>query len=82
MSGEYELKHPVLLDAPVTLEFKDKLVRLPEAFVPKVTEKILCEMPELPENKMDEFRRSLEEAYPEDMKKLNNILALIGIQGR
>ena len=81
MDGEYKLTHPVLLDDPVTLEVKDKLVRLPEAFVPRVTEKILRAMPELPENGMEEFRRSLEEAYPEDMKKLNDILALIKIEG-
>lgn len=82
MRGEYELKHPVLLEEPVTLEFKDKLVRLPEAFVPKVTEKILREMPEVPEDKLERFKLSLEEAYPEDMKKLNQILDLIGIEGR
>jgi phosphopantothenoylcysteine decarboxylase/phosphopantothenate--cysteine ligase len=66
---------------PVTLKFKDELVRLPEAFVPKVTEKILSEIPELPENKMEEFKLALEEAYPEDMRKLNSIVALIGIEG-
>jgi DNA-binding transcriptional ArsR family regulator len=77
--GEYELKRPVLLKGPVTVEFKDKLVKLPEAFVPNVTAKILREMPEVPKEKMEGFRRSLEEAYPEDMKKLKNMLALIGI---
>ena len=79
LGGEYELKRPVLLEDPVTLEVKDKLVRLPEAFVPKVTAKILLEMPEVPRDKLEGFRLSLEEAYPEDMKKLNHILALIGI---
>ena len=79
MGGEYELKHPVLLEEPVTLEFKGKLVGLPGAFVPDVTAKILREMPEMPRDKLEGFRLSLEEAYPEDMKKLNHILALIGI---
>ena len=73
------MKHPVLLKGSVTVEFKDKLVRLPEAFVPNVTAKILREMPEVPKEKMEGFRRSLEEAYPEDMKKLDHMLALIGI---
>jgi hypothetical protein len=79
MGGEYDLKHPVLLEEPVTLEFKGKLVGLPGAFVPDVTAKILLEMPEVPEDKLEGFRLSLEEAYPEDMKKLNDMLALIDI---
>lgn len=79
MGGKYELKRPVLLEEPVTVEFKDKLVRLPEAFVPKVTAKILLELPEVSRDKMERFRLSLEESYPEDMKKLNHVLDLIEI---
>ena len=37
MGGEYELKSPVLLEEPVSLEFKGELVSLPGAFVPGVT---------------------------------------------
>ncbi|MHA2408069.1 MAG: helix-turn-helix domain-containing protein [Candidatus Ranarchaeia archaeon] len=82
LKGEYELKHPVLLKEPVTLELQDKLVRLPEAFGPKVTEKFLRELPEVSEEKLEQFKISLEKAYPDDMKKLNHILDLIRIEGR
>ena len=80
MGGEYDLKNPVILKEPVTVEFKDKLVRLPEAFVPDITEKILRELPEVPEGKLEDFKVALEETYPEEMKKLNNILSLIEIK--
>ena len=33
LGGEYKLKRPVLLEEPVTLEFKDELVTLPAALV-------------------------------------------------
>jgi DNA-binding transcriptional ArsR family regulator len=82
MGGEYELKSPVLLEEPVSLEFKGELVSLPGAFVPGVTAKILRRMPEDSDDKLKAFRLSLEEAYPEDMKKLDDMLALIGIDGR
>ena len=82
LKGEYDLKQPVLLEEPVTLEFKDKLIGLPSAFVPRVTEKILRELPEIPEEEFEKFKLSLEEAYPEDMKKLNQILDLIKVERR
>lgn len=77
--GEYELKNPVLLEDPVTVEFKDNLVRLPEAFVPAVTEKILREMPETQEHKLAAFKKALEETFPKEMKKLTELLSLIGL---
>lgn len=75
--GEYELKHPVFLEEPVTVEFKDNLIRLPEAFVPDVTEKILRQIPETPEEKLSTFKIALVEAFPEEMKKLDELLTLI-----
>lgn len=76
LGGPYDLKHPVVLQEPVTPEFSGELVRLPEAFVPGLTAKILSNLPEVPQNKMEAFKRSLEEVYPEEMEKLNEILTL------
>lgn len=77
LEGPYDLKHPVVLQEPVTPEFSDELVKIPEAFVPGLTAKILSELPEISQDKMEAFERSLEEVYPEEMEKLNKILALI-----
>ena len=77
LEGEYTLKHPVVLQEPVTPEFTGELVTLPEAFVPGLTAKILSNLPEVSQSKMEAFERSLEEVYPEEMEKLNEILALI-----
>jgi len=82
LGGEYPLKHPVLLREPVTPEFREKLVRLPEAFVPGVTSKILRQLPEVPENKLEDFKLSLEKVYPADMEKLNDMLSLIKMDVR
>jgi len=77
LEGEYDLKRPVVLQEPVTPEFIGELVRLPEAFVSGLTAKILSNLPEISQNKMEAFKRSLEKVYPEEMEKLNKILALI-----
>lgn len=77
LGGEYDLKHPVLLREPVKPEFIGELVRLPEAFAPGVTARILSELPEVPENQLESFKHSLEKVYSSDMKKLNDILTLI-----
>ena len=76
LEGEYDLKRPVILQEPVTPELMGGLVRLPEAFVPGLTAEILGQIQEVPEGKMESFKRSLEEVYPEEMEKLNEILAL------
>jgi len=76
LGGPYDLKHPVVLQEPVTPEFSGELVKLPEAFVSGLTAKILSNLPEVSQNKMESFKRSLEEVYPEEMEKLNEILAL------
>ena len=75
--GEYELKNPILLKEPVSPELSDDLVKLPEAFVPGLSAKILSELTEVPKNRIEAFKRSLEEVYPEEMGKLNEVLALI-----
>jgi DNA-binding transcriptional ArsR family regulator len=75
--GEYNLKNPVLLKEPVSPELRDGLVKLPEAFVPGLSSKILSELPNVPHNKMEAFKRSLEEVFPKEMEKLNEILTLI-----
>lgn len=80
MRGEYDLKKPVHLKGSVNIEVKGKLITLPGAYVPNVTEEILRNMPEISEDRLECFRRSLEEAYPEEMKKLNNILSLVEIK--
>jgi len=77
LGGEYDLKHPVILQEPVAPEFSGELVRLPEAFVHGLTAKILSELPEISQDKMEAFKRSLEEVYPKEMEKLNKILVLI-----
>ena len=80
MGGEYDLKNPVHLKGSVNIEVKGRLITLPGAYVPNVTEEILRNMPEIPKDRLECFKRSLEEAYPEEMKKLNNILSLIEVQ--
>ena len=80
MGGEYDLKKPVHLKGSVNIEVKGKLITLPGAYVSNVTEEILANMPEISEDRLESFKRSLEEAYPEEMKKLNNILSLIEVQ--
>ena len=80
MGGEYDLKKPVHLKGSVNIEVKGRLITLPGAYVPNVTEEILRNMPEISKDRLECFKRSLEEAYPEEMKKLNNILSLIEIE--
>jgi DNA-binding transcriptional ArsR family regulator len=75
--GEYDLKIPILLKEPVSPELNGVLVKLPEAFVPGLSSKILRGLPDVPHNKMEAFKRSLEEVFPEEMEKLNEILTLI-----
>jgi len=77
LEGEYDLKYPVLLREPVAPKFKDELVVLPEAFVSGLTAKILGALREIKQDRIEAFERALEEVYPEEMEKLNEILALI-----
>ena len=79
MGGEYELKKPVHLKGSVNIEVRGKLIALPGAYVPNITEEILRSMPEIPKDRLECFKRSLEDAYPEEMKKLNEFLFLIGL---
>jgi DNA-binding Lrp family transcriptional regulator len=80
LGGEYDLKKSVHLKGSVNIEVKGRLVTLPGAYIPNVTEEILRNMPEISKDRLECFKRSLEEAYPEEMKKLNNILSLIEIK--
>ena len=80
MGGEYDLKKPVHLKGSVNIEVKGSLITLPGAYVPNVTEEILRNMPEISEDRLKQFWKSLEDAYPEDMKKLDRILSLIEIK--
>jgi len=77
LDGPYDLKPPVILQEPVSPEFSGELVKLPEAFVPGLTARILSKLPEVSQDKMKAFKHSLEEVYPKEMEKLNEILALI-----
>jgi DNA-binding transcriptional ArsR family regulator len=79
MGGEYDLIKPVRLKGSVNLEVKGELITLPGAYVPGVTEEILRNMPEISKDRLECFKRSLEDAYPEEMKKLNELLSLIGL---
>lgn len=76
LKGEYDLKRPVVLQEPVIPEFIGELVRLPDAFVPGLTARILGQIQKAPQGRMEAFKRSLEEVYPEEIEKLNEILAL------
>ena len=80
MHGEYDLLKPVQLKGSVNLEVKGELITLPGAYVPGVTEEILRNMPEIDNGRLETFKRSLEEAYPEEMKKLNELLSLIKME--
>ena len=80
MRGEYDLIEPVRLKGSVNLEVKGELITLPGAYVSGVTEEILRNMPEISKDRLECFKRSLEDAYPEEMKTLNNILSLIEIE--
>ena len=51
-------------------------------FAPGVSAKILLEMSEASDDKLKAFKLAIEQAYPENMKKLNHILSLIEIDGR
>lgn len=61
MGGEYDLKKPVHLKGSVNIEVKGRLVTLPGAYVPNVTEEILANMPEISKDRLESFKRSLEE---------------------
>ena len=80
MGGEYDLVKPVQLKGSVNLELKGELITLPGAYVPGVTEEILRNMPEIDKGRLETFKRSLEEVYPEEMKKLNELLSLIKME--
>ena len=77
LEGPYDLNPPVMLQEPVSPEFSGELVKLPEAFVPGLTARILSNLPEVSQDKMEAFKHSLEEVYPKEMEKLNEILALV-----
>jgi hypothetical protein len=80
MHGEYDLVKPVKLNGSVNLEVKGELITLPGAYVPGVTEEILSKMPKIDEGRLETFKQTLEEAYPAEMKKLNELLSLIKME--
>jgi DNA-binding Lrp family transcriptional regulator len=75
--GGYDLRTPILLKEPVSPELRGDLVKLPEAFIPGLSSKILSKMPNIPHNRMEAFKRLLDEIFPEEMERLNEIITLI-----
>jgi hypothetical protein len=80
MGGEYDLLFDVHLQKSPKAEVKGSLISLPGAFVPKVTEEILRALPEVNENRLFEYKKALEQSFPEEMKQLNQTLSLIELK--
>ena len=82
--GPYRLKEPVELDDPAMIEFTkegDKiLVKPTAAYGPKTTEKILSNLPEVPQERLKGLWDALRRMYPREAKVFEEILELIGIE--
>lgn len=75
------LRHPITLKKPVvpeiTIEEDVIYVRLPEAIEPGLTARVLKEMPEIPNERLNSLKKSLEKTFLEEVKILDQVFSQI-----
>lgn len=63
-------------------EFQGELIRLPEAFEPGITAKMLEALPPIDDERLRAFKRALDKVFPDDMGTMEEVLALINVETR